>query len=341
MFKKYALLLLFPYLMTAQVGINTTSPQASLHVQENNPNTANTGMLIPRVNDLNVAPSINQDGMMVFLNVNWTDTGSGKLYERGFWFWNNTISDWSKMESDKHEIGDIKNGFQTVDHKGWYLLDGRLSNTLSASAKANAVGIGFVTNLPDARDRVLKTTDGTDVIASSAGNNTYSLSQANLPAISLTGGTNAMGGHVHDYGGFSMSSNSSGNHDHYTNSSTVYTDSDGSHNHKQDIYALYTAGVNSPGKLTIATGLGLNPNVYIKPDEITSTDGYHRHSMSLPSLTTNSSGNHSHQTYLPSSTTSSTGNHSHTVSVSTGGSGATIDNRQAHLVVNTFVYLGY
>lgn len=335
MFKKYALLLLFPYLMSAQVGINTTSPQASLHVQENNPNTANTGMLIPRVNDLNVAPSINQDGMMVFLNVNWTDTGSGKLYERGFWFWNNTISDWSKMESDKHEIGDIKNGFQTVDHKGWYLLDGRLSNTLSASAKANAVGIGFVTNLPDARDKVLKTTDGTDVIASSAGNNTYSLSQANLPAISLTGGTNAMGGHVHDYGGFSMSSNSSGNHNHYNSSRTVYTDRDGRHNHRQDGNTLYTNGGTQHGRFG-----GLSTRAY-RRSGYTQTDGYHSHRINIPGFTTNLDGIHSHQINMPTRSTSSTGNHSHTVSVSTGGSGATIDNRQAHLVVNTFVYLGY
>lgn len=336
MFKKYALLLLFPYLMSAQVGINTTSPQASLHVQEQTPNSVNNGVLIPRVNDLNVAPSINQDGMMVFLNVNWTDSGSGKLYERGFWFWNNTISDWSKMESDKHEIGDIKNGFQTIDHKGWYLLDGRLSNTLSASAEANAASIGFTINLPDARDKVLKTTDGTDVIASSAGSNAYSLSQANLPAVSLSGSTSATGTHAHSYGGFSLSSNYSGYHNHYTIPRSIYTNNDGHHRHRQDNYTFYSnAGVDQ-GNLGGFTG----DDIYTRAG-YTNTDGYHNHRINLPGLTTNSSGNHNHQITLPTSNTSADGSHTHTVNVNTGGSAQAIDNRPAHMVVNTFVYLGY
>lgn len=335
MFKKYALLLLFPYLVSAQVGINTTSPQASLHVQEETPNTANTGVLIPRVNDLNVAPSIGQDGMMVFLNVNWTEAGTGKMYERGFWFWNNSVNDWSKLESDKHDIGDIKQGFQIADHKGWYLLDGRLTNTLSVSASANASGIGFVTNLPDARDKVLKTTDGSETIASSAGTNSYSLSQANLPAISLNGVTNITGGHQHTYGGYSLNSGYSGYHNHYTNPRSLVTSSGGAHNHRQDTYTFYSNAGIDQGNLGGLSG----DDIYTRTG-YTAVDGSHGHSINLPSLTTNSSGNHLHQVTLPLASTTNTGGHNHTVSVGTGGTAAAIDNRPAHLVVNTFVYLG-
>ena len=79
----------------AQVGINTTSPNAQLDIQSTNQAApSNTdGVLIPKVD---VFPAINpttaQQGMLVYLTTATTFSGTPKPI--GFYYWNDSPADW-------------------------------------------------------------------------------------------------------------------------------------------------------------------------------------------------------------------------------------------------------
>ncbi|MGB8704184.1 MAG: hypothetical protein WCD31_04070 [Gillisia sp.] len=78
----------------AQVGIDTSSPQAQLDVVASNPQSPSVkdGILIPRVDKFPQAnPSAEQNGMMVFLNI-----ASGQQAS-GFYFWNNSTQKWETL----------------------------------------------------------------------------------------------------------------------------------------------------------------------------------------------------------------------------------------------------
>lgn len=95
-------------------------------------------------------------------------------------------------------IGDIKKGFQTTDHQGWYLLDGRTLTALPATAQAAAAGIGITGNISDARGRFLKTKTGSEILGAVASTNNRTLLQANLPTgHSFSGITSTNGNHTH------------------------------------------------------------------------------------------------------------------------------------------------
>lgn len=86
-------------------------------------------------------------------------------------------------------IGDAKSGFQSADHNGWLLLDGRLKTALTATQQANATALGIGANLPDATGRgfvqgALLTQVGSSTIA-----------RSDLPQVNIT--TNTGGNHTH------------------------------------------------------------------------------------------------------------------------------------------------
>lgn len=111
----------------------------------------------------------------------------------------NNGTQWIKLTTKTPQVGDIKNGFQSADHNGWYLLNGRTVSTLAVNPRARATALGFSTNLPDASDRYLKNTSGTDNLGTAAGANSFSLTQANLPNVTFSGSTNTTGSHTHTY----------------------------------------------------------------------------------------------------------------------------------------------
>ena len=83
-------LLLTPFVLSAQVGIGTTNPQASLDISSSNIATpSNTdGILIPRMDEFPATdPALAQDGMMVFV------TGGGTP-SKGFYYWDHTAMSW-------------------------------------------------------------------------------------------------------------------------------------------------------------------------------------------------------------------------------------------------------
>jgi len=91
--------------MQAQVGINTTSPNATLDITASDVSTPsnNDGLLIPRIDEFpGTDPTASQDGMLVFV------TGNGSVSE-GFYYWNHGTTSWDEMSSDQdidwYEVG--------------------------------------------------------------------------------------------------------------------------------------------------------------------------------------------------------------------------------------------
>jgi len=87
----FCLLVLFSVQITAQVGINTTSPNATLDVRSSNQAAPSNvdGILIPKIDDFPVInPGADQDAMLVYL----TTTSGSNL--PGFYYWDNTSAFW-------------------------------------------------------------------------------------------------------------------------------------------------------------------------------------------------------------------------------------------------------
>ncbi|WP_299333662.1 hypothetical protein [uncultured Psychroserpens sp.] len=80
--------------VSAQVGIGTTEPKASLDVASSDmTNPSNTdGLLIPKIDNFpSTNPGTDQDGMMVFV------TGNG-VPAKGFYYWNNGTTSWVNIQ---------------------------------------------------------------------------------------------------------------------------------------------------------------------------------------------------------------------------------------------------
>lgn len=89
-------LALLPLWTFAQVGVNTTAPAATLDVVASNPAAPepNDGLLIPRVNSLSATnPGALQRSMLVFL------TTTQGVRTPGFYYWEDSISDWVKLST--------------------------------------------------------------------------------------------------------------------------------------------------------------------------------------------------------------------------------------------------
>lgn len=104
-------------------------------------------------------------------------------------------------------FGDVKEGFQSTDHNGWYLLNGRLKSSLSLAAATNATALGFGANLPDARGKFLKISSNPASIAVTGGNNSPVLTQANLPSFDFFGYTTSSAAASHSHNGLDNTSN--------------------------------------------------------------------------------------------------------------------------------------
>ena len=167
----------------AQVGINAGTPQATLDVREVDPAnpTSDAGIAVPQVSTLPLGG--NRAGQLVINSA-----------EGAFYFYDG--STWQALVSPAHNVGDIKHGFQVVDHDGWVMLDGRDVGTLGNAQKAAAIQLGFAVNLPDA-DGVFMKQDATATLGTVQGQNQVTLSQLNMPSYTLTGFTSVDGAHTH------------------------------------------------------------------------------------------------------------------------------------------------
>lgn len=92
-------------------------------------------------------------------------------------------------------FGDVKTSYQTADHAGWVLLDGRDKTTLSPLQQARATALGIGTNLPSDDGRVLAGTLTGQTVGQTTGAGSALIAQNNLPNITLT--TPSGGAHSH------------------------------------------------------------------------------------------------------------------------------------------------
>lgn len=99
-----AVFLLFSY---AQVGINTTSPNAQLDIRSSNQSAPEytDGVLIPKIDAFPLSnPTVSQQGMLVYLNTVQGDNLPG------FYWWDNTVTAWIPLAG-----GTLDNAY---DHGG-------------------------------------------------------------------------------------------------------------------------------------------------------------------------------------------------------------------------------
>lgn len=181
----YSILLFSCFFAQAQVGIGTTDPQATLDIRDPSPSspTGAAGIAIPQVDSL--PASGNRAGQLIYLT-------TANLY----YYYSGTS--WNPLRTQVFTPGDVKNGYQTADHNGWILLNGRLKSTLTASQQVVATTLGIGANLPDLQDKTIVGASGTKALNTTGGSATVTLAQNQLPNVALTTTTN--GAHIHKAG---------------------------------------------------------------------------------------------------------------------------------------------
>jgi len=200
--------LLISSLVFSQVGINSIDPKATLDIGAKNATgtiTDTDGILIPHIdreraqNMATVATST-----MVYVNDISTGASLGKaihIDEAGFYYFDGSVWQKLKFNNRPYSLGDIEYSARTVDHEGWYLLDGRSIASLPANAQSAAASLGLTSNLFDASDKTLKAKSTTENIGTVGGNNSFTISQSKLPNIVLPGSANitinSAGSHTH------------------------------------------------------------------------------------------------------------------------------------------------
>ena len=175
-------LFLFSCTAFAQTGIGTTAPDASAQLDVS---STTKGLLPPRLTQTQrnaIASPV--AGLMIYQ----TDNNPGIYLHNG--------TAWVSMASASTlNFDDVKYGFQTADHDGWVLLNGRLKSTLTATQQTNATALAFGTNLPNAVNAYLSSNGTT--LGSLSSSNTKTIAQNNLPNIALGGNTSTAGNHAH------------------------------------------------------------------------------------------------------------------------------------------------
>ena len=98
---------LFSITVFAQVGVNTTSPNALLDISTTNPSAPNStdGLLIPKIDEYpTINPTVLQDGMLVYASGNGSVT-------KGFYYWDNGTTSWVSFTGATIEkIDDLLDG---------------------------------------------------------------------------------------------------------------------------------------------------------------------------------------------------------------------------------------
>ncbi len=192
----FIILTFISFNIRAQVGIGTNSPnqESVLEIDAND-----KGILMSTV-ELSTTSSSSPlsshvEGMMVY-NTATSGTDPDNVYP-GIYY--NDGNRWYRLEGLGVKIGEVKNSLETADHNGWYLLNGRLLTSLPARAQTSAVSLGFVSNLPNAADRILKGNSGADTFMASGGSDSFVVIRENLPNITYSGTTSVTGSHQHSY----------------------------------------------------------------------------------------------------------------------------------------------
>ncbi|MCU0327924.1 MAG: hypothetical protein MUE53_02935 [Chitinophagales bacterium] len=256
-----------------RIGIGTNSPQQALDV---NGNIRFTGALMP-----NNLPGT--AGQVL------TSSGPDKAP-----VWRNTY---------KPNFGDVKLGFQPVDHSGWIRLDGRAVNTLTPSQQniANFLGIGA--NIPNADNAILSQNNAP--IGAFVGQNTRIINTFQLPTTAYP---------------INATSGNAGNHNHYVGGTNRWTSTDGNHQH----------GYWDDGCCGTVGWVGIQGGGPARRDATnrgSDWNGNHNHTVDVGNVWTDTRGEHNHTI---------TG----TVRINTDATQQPIVITPRTMSVNVFLYLG-
>lgn len=151
------LISLFVTITKAQVGINTTTPNASLEIRsENQANPSNTeGILIPKIDAFPATnPTAAQQGMMVYL----TTTNGSNI--PGFYYWDNISLTWkpvgNEQDRDFLKVGTSEASTNILDNKYTFGNNGfgtttptrrlHVSNGVSGAVSSGSTGILLESN---------------------------------------------------------------------------------------------------------------------------------------------------------------------------------------------------
>lgn len=252
---------------------------------------------------------------------------------------------------------------------GWLACDGRsvsrttYSQLFAAIGTAWGSGDGSTTfNLPPASGRASvgagNVTDANGTVraygfAQRVGSLSYTIAQANLPAVNFStdymaghshGGASGAGGshnhttdvqgsHQHNTGGNGYGTTAGGVHSH-----SGWTDSQGAHNH--------TVGLWNLGVGAAAGGFGVVSDVFGGANYTTSVNGAHTHAVGTYDSPAHShyinwDGGHGHNISQQADHVhgiGSDGGHAHTVA--SGGSGTRLEVVQPIMVVSKIIYAG-
>ncbi len=232
------IVLFFQTIAIAQVGINNTSPKASLDITATNSSTPeNTdGILIPRVDAFpSTPPGAAQQGMMVYLT---TTSGSNAP---GFYYWDNTSTSWIAVIGAK-KINDLSDGKSDVNGSSVFLGQGA---GLSDDGSDNSnVGVGKYAMRSNTTGYGNTAMGSLSLFNNDDGYNNIALGSSSLYS-NTSGHTNiAMGDE-------SLYSNTSGNGNMAIGSRVLYSNTTGDGNMAIGSYALYD---NISGRSNIALG---------------------------------------------------------------------------------------
>ena len=138
------LILLFPALLVAQVGIGTTNPNASLDIRSSDQGapTEKDGLLIPKIDEFpSTAPAGPQDGMLVFVTGDVIGIG---IPSRGFYYWDDSITDWVPLKNIER-LNDLADGKSDVDgtNDGSSIFLGIDAGNADDSSHNKNIGIGY------------------------------------------------------------------------------------------------------------------------------------------------------------------------------------------------------
>ena len=181
---KTILCLILTQITFAQVGISNEEPKATLDIVGKPTELATPDVVIvPRISRQQLVAKTGytaaQTGTIVYVTdlTGSTNLTTSKISEVGYYYFDG--AQWKSMNSTaKFVYGDVKQGFQTVDHDGWIKLNGRLISSLTSAQQTKASNLGFGTNLPDATDKVLKQKSN---VNTTGGANSVTIAKANLP----------------------------------------------------------------------------------------------------------------------------------------------------------------
>ncbi|RMB59557.1 hypothetical protein EAX61_08205 [Dokdonia sinensis] len=268
-------------ILTAQVGINTSEPKATLDISASDVVQSTDGILIPRITDFPATnPEAEQQSMLVYLTSDLTArevvAGDAQDYVKGFYYWDDaaqTTGNWIALASEEFEgwkIGgndDVTSGTHFLGTTIPQEVDFRVNNTFVArltekgqfelESPEKSVFIGFEAG------------ESYDPDNTAAEQNTFIGFQAGKETIS--GRDNVA------VGSMSLSKNTSGNFNSGIGDETLQNNTTGSQNTAfgNDALRGNTTGSGNTGAGTNAgdnnkTG---NSNIYIGQDADTQTDG--------------------------------------------------------------------